>query len=87
MNTEDIQGPINLGNPGEFTVLELAQKVLRLTGSQSRIAFRPLPSDDPVRRCPDITQARIRLGWEPRVNLEEGLRQTVAYFRERLKLA
>jgi UDP-glucuronate decarboxylase len=87
MDAGDVQGPINLGNPGEFTVLELAERVLRLTGSRSRVAFRPLPSDDPVKRCPDISLAREKLGWEPRVTLEEGLRRTIEYFRERLKSA
>jgi UDP-glucuronate decarboxylase len=86
MNTPDLQGPVNLGNPGEFTVQELAEKVLRLTGSRSRIALRPLPADDPVRRCPDISLARAKLGWEPRVGLEDGLKRTIEYFRERLKL-
>ena len=85
MNTEGIRGPMNLGNPGEFTVLDLAEKVLRLTESRSRIASRPLPSDDPIRRCPDISLAREKLGWEPRVGLEEGLRRTIEYFREKLK--
>jgi len=85
MNTEGIRGPMNLGNPGEFTVLDLAERVLRLTGSRSRIASRPLPSDDPIRRCPDISLAREKLGWEPRVGLEEGLRRTIEYFREKLK--
>jgi UDP-glucuronate decarboxylase len=84
MNEPDFQGPVNLGNPNEFTVLELAEKVLRLTGSRSRIALRPLPSDDPVRRCPDISLARERLGWAPRVELEDGLRRTIEYFRKRL---
>jgi UDP-glucuronate decarboxylase len=86
MNTPDLQGPVNLGNPGEFTVQELAEKVLRLTGSRSRIALRPLPADDPVRRCPDISLARAKLGWEPRVGLEDGLKRTIEYFRQRLKL-
>ena len=85
MNAEGLQGPVNLGNPGEFTVLELAEKVQRLTGSRSRVEFRPLPSDDPVRRCPDISLARAKLDWEPRVALEEGLGRTVPYFREKLK--
>jgi UDP-glucuronate decarboxylase len=85
MNAEDFQGPVNLGNPGEFTVLELAEKVLRLTGSRSGIEYRPLPSDDPVKRCPDITLAKEKLGWEPRVALEEGLTKTIPYFREKLK--
>jgi UDP-glucuronate decarboxylase len=84
MNEPDFQGPVNLGNPNEFTVLELAEKVLRLTGSRSRIALRPLPSDDPVKRCPDISLARERLGWAPRVELEDGLRRTIEYFRKRL---
>jgi UDP-glucuronate decarboxylase len=87
MNTEGLQGPVNLGNPGEFTVLELAEKVQRLTGSRSRVEFRPLPSDDPVKRCPDISLAREKLGWEPRVALEEGLEKTIPYFREKLKFA
>jgi UDP-glucuronate decarboxylase len=85
MNTEGIQGPMNMGNPGEFTVLELAEKVLRLTGSRARITLRPLPSDDPVRRCPDITLAKEKLSWEPRVGLEEGLSRTIEFFREKLK--
>ncbi|OGD21790.1 MAG: NAD-dependent dehydratase [Candidatus Aminicenantes bacterium RBG_16_63_16] len=85
MNAEGLQGPVNLGNPGEFTVLELAEKVQRLTGSRSRVEFRPLPSDDPVKRCPDISLARAKLDWEPRVALEEGLGRTIPYFREKLK--
>jgi UDP-glucuronate decarboxylase len=87
MNAADLQGPVNLGNPGEFTVLELAEKVQRLTGSRSGIDFRPLPSDDPVKRCPDISLAREKLGWEPRVVLEEGLEKTIPYFREKLRPA
>jgi UDP-glucuronate decarboxylase len=77
---------VNLGNPHEATVLELAGLVLRLTGSGSRIECRPLPVDDPQRRCPDIAEARARLGWEPRVALEDGLRRTVDYFRAVLRL-
>jgi UDP-glucuronate decarboxylase len=84
MNTEELVGPVNIGNPAEFSVLELAEKVLALTGSQSRIAHKPLPSDDPVRRCPDISLAKSKLGWEPRVDLEDGLHKTIAYFRENL---
>jgi UDP-glucuronate decarboxylase len=84
MKAEDFSGPVNIGNPAEFSVLELAEKVLALTGSRSRIAHKPLPSDDPVRRCPDISLAKSKLGWEPRVGLEEGLRKTIAYFRENL---
>jgi dTDP-glucose 4,6-dehydratase len=74
-------GPINLGNPVELSVLEFARKILELTGSSSPIQFLPLPQDDPRRRQPDITKARQLLGWEPRVSLEEGLRETIAWFR------
>jgi UDP-glucuronate decarboxylase len=84
MDTEEFVGPVNIGNPGEFTVLELAEKVLELTGSNSRIAFKPLPLDDPVRRCPDISLAKSKLNWEPRVRLEEGLGKSIEYFREKL---
>lgn len=78
-------GPVNLGNPAEFTMLELAEIIVRLTGSRSRIVFRPLPHDDPKQRKPDITLAKARLGgWEPRVTLEDGLQRTIAYFRARL---
>ncbi len=80
---EDFQGPVNLGNPHEFTILELAEKVLAKTGGKSRIAFRPLPSDDPVRRRPDISLARGELcGWEPKIPLDEGLDRTIEYFRK-----
>jgi UDP-glucuronate decarboxylase len=82
MNTPpDVTGPVNLGNPGEFTMLELAKLVLALTNSNAPIEEHPLPSDDPVRRKPDITRARQLLGWQPAVPLEEGLRRTVDYFR------
>jgi dTDP-glucose 4,6-dehydratase len=74
--------PVNLGNPSEFTVRELADIVLRLTGSHSPVVYRPLPTDDPRQRRPDISRARTLLGWEPKVELEEGLRRTIAYFRE-----
>ncbi len=84
MNATDFSGPLNIGNPAEFTILDLAKKVLQLTGSRSKIVFRPLPSDDPPRRRPDISLAKSRLGWEPRVDLEEGLQKTIAYFRENL---
>ncbi len=77
---DDVTGPMNLGNPGEFTILELAQKVIAMTGSKSRIEFRPLPSDDPTQRKPDISKARAILGWEPRVPLAEGLKKTIEYF-------
>ncbi|MEY4859126.1 MAG: hypothetical protein RLZZ235_1293 [Pseudomonadota bacterium] len=77
---DEITGPINLGNPGEFTMIELAEAVIRLTGSTSRPVFRPAPVDDPRQRQPDITKARGKLGWEPKVALEQGLIQTIAYF-------
>jgi len=77
----DFTGPVNLGNPGEFTILGLATKVIELTGSRSEIVFKPLPSDDPVQRQPDISLAKQALQWEPAVALDEGLRQTIAYFR------
>jgi UDP-glucuronate decarboxylase len=83
MNTpDDVTGPINLGNPGEFTMLELATKVLEMVGSGSELKYLPLPDDDPVRRKPDITLAQEKLGWAPTVSLDEGLAPTVAYFRE-----
>ena len=84
MNTEGFIGPVNLGNPGEFTILELAEKVLKLTGSRSRIVHAALPQDDPVRRCPDISLAGEKLGWKPTISLDEGLPPTIAYFREKL---
>jgi len=77
-------GPVNIGNPGEFTMLELAEMVLRLTGSRSKISFQPLPSDDPKQRRPDISLAKHALDWEPKVSLEEGLVKTIAYFRHLL---
>jgi UDP-glucuronate decarboxylase len=76
----DIVGPINIGNPVEITVRELAERVIRQVGSRSRIMYRPLPVDDPLQRCPDISKARQILGWEPRVALEDGLKKTIAYF-------
>jgi UDP-glucuronate decarboxylase len=77
---EEVTGPINLGNPGEFTMIELAEAVIRLTGSASSMVFRPAPVDDPRQRQPDITKARGRLGWEPTIPLEQGLVHTIAYF-------
>lgn len=82
MQAEDFIGPVNLGNPGEFTMLELAEKVIALTGSGSRIVYRPLPSDDPTQRQPVIELAKERLDWEPTIALEDGLRKTIAYFKE-----
>lgn len=78
--TPGFPGPINLGNPGEYTIRQLAEKIIELTGTKSRLVYRPLPSDDPLQRKPDITRAREMLGWEPIVHLEEGLRKTIAYF-------
>ena len=83
MNSPDnVVGPINLGNPGEFTMIELAEKVLRLTGSTSKLIHMPLPQDDPKQRRPDITKAKQYLDWEPTVALEQGLERTIAYFRQ-----
>src|SRR5450830_1143500 len=79
---DDFTGPVNLGNPGEFTSLELAQKVIALTGLKSAIAFKPLPSDDPTQRQPDIGLAKRVLDWTPRVALDDGLTQAIAYFRD-----
>jgi UDP-glucuronate decarboxylase len=83
---DEFTGPVNMGNPGEFTIRHLAEKVIDMTGSRSELVFRPLPSDDPRQRCPDITLAREVLGWEPRVRLEEGLVKTIAYFDEFLRM-
>jgi UDP-glucuronate decarboxylase len=79
---DDFIGPVNLGNPDEFTILELAQLVLELTGSKSKLVYRPLPADDPTKRRPDITLAKTRLGWQPTVPLREGLERTIAWFRQ-----
>ncbi len=84
MDTENLTGPVNLGNPDEFTILELAEKIIRLTKSRSKIVHKPLPSDDPAKRCPEISLAREKLSWEPKIRLEEGLLKTIAYFREKL---
>lgn len=75
--------PVNIGNPGEFTILECAQAVLDATGSRSELRFEPLPQDDPTRRCPDIARARTLLGWEPKVGLPEGLRLSLEFFRQK----
>jgi UDP-glucuronate decarboxylase len=80
MNAEDLTGPINIGNPNEFTIRELAELVIELTGSRSEVVRRPLPADDPTRRRPDISLARAGLGWEPQVQLREGLKSTIEYF-------
>lgn len=86
MDTEnDFIGPVNMGNPGEFTILELAQKVIDMIGSKSKIIFKPLPSDDPMQRKPDISLAKQKLNWEPVIHLEEGLKKTITYFDNLLK--
>ncbi len=82
MNTDGITGPINIGNPNEFTIRELAEKVIRITGSNSKLVNEDLPSDDPKQRQPDITMAKQELGWEPKIQLEEGLSKTISYFRD-----
>jgi UDP-glucuronate decarboxylase len=81
MNAEGLTGPVNMGNPGEFSIHELAEKVIALTGSKSIIVRRPLPSDDPKQRRPDISLAVAKLGWRPSIRLEEGLRKTIEYFK------
>jgi len=81
----DFTGPVNVGNPKEFTVLELAEKVLSLTGSKSRLVRRPLPQDDPKQRQPNIDLAKATMGWEPKVSLDDGLKETIAYFRKLLQ--
>ena len=80
---DSVTGPMNLGNPEEFTIRELAELVIEITGAKSELVFRPLPQDDPMQRCPDITFARAELGWAPKIQLREGLTRTIAYF-ERL---
>ena len=81
-SSDDLTGPVNLGNPSEFTILELAEQVIAQTGSKSKINFNPLPSDDPKQRKPDITLARTQLGWEPKIDLRAGLCDTIAYFKK-----
>ena len=81
MDSRDkLTGPVNLGNPGEFTILELAQKVIKQIGSKSKLVHKKLPADDPTQRCPDITLAKKELGWEPKIQLDAGLKKTIAYF-------
>lgn len=83
-SADDFTGPVNLGNPEEYAIHELARKAIEMTGSKSNIIFKPLPSDDPVQRCPDISLAQDRLGWRPTVPLQAGLTKTVTYFRQLL---
>jgi UDP-glucuronate decarboxylase len=82
----EVTGPVNLGNPAEITIIDLARKVLEITRSKSKLVSRPVPEDDPVKRKPDISLARELLGWEPTTTLDEGLKETIAYFREILGL-
>lgn len=84
-SSDDFIGPVNLGNPNEFSILYLAEKVIELTGSRSKIVYAPLPADDPVRRQPDISLSKKELGWEPKIQLEEGLKKTIEYFRDLVK--
>ena len=79
---DDVTGPVNLGNPGEFTMVELAETVIKMTDSKSQLIFKPLPSDDPKQRRPDITMAKAKLDWEPKIPLEEGLKHTIKYFKQ-----
>jgi UDP-glucuronate decarboxylase len=82
---DDFIGPVNIGNPNEFSILELANKVIALTESTSKIVYCPLPEDDPLQRQPNIDLAKERLGWKPRTQLEEGLKRTIEYFREKIE--
>jgi UDP-glucuronate decarboxylase len=85
MGSEDFTGPVNLGNPGEYTVMDLAKMVIEMTGSKSKIVYRPLPSDDPKKRKPDISLANSKLGWQPVIPVQEGLKKTIEYFRNEIK--
>jgi len=86
MHSENILGPLNLGNPEEHTILELAEIILKLTQSSSTREHKPLPSDDPIRRCPDISSVKEKIGWTPKIELEQGLQKTIDYFQEKLNL-
>jgi len=84
MDSEHFTGPVNLGNPEEYTILELAQKIIAMTGSKSKISYKPLPSDDPRQRQPDITLAGQKFGWKPVVSVTDGLTKTIEYFKNEL---
>ena len=84
---EEFYGPVNIGNPEEFTILQLAQLIIKLTKTKSKIEFQPLPADDPVQRKPDISLAREKINWSPKIDLEKGLINTIEYFRTVLKIA
>ncbi len=84
MNCENFTGPVNIGNPDEYTILDFAKKIVGMTGSKSEIVYKPLPSDDPTQRMPDITLASEKLGWRPKVSVDEGLKRTIEYFKKEL---
>ncbi len=86
MNKENFNGPVNLGNPDEYTILDFAKKIVAMTGSKSKIVHKPLPSDDPTQRQPDITLANEKLGWKPKVPVDEGLKRTIEFFRKELSV-
>jgi UDP-glucuronate decarboxylase len=86
MDSEDFIGPVNLGNPEEYTILDFAKKIVAMTGSKSKIIHQPLPSDDPTQRQPDITLAEAKLGWKPKVSVDDGLKRTIAYFKKELSV-
>ena len=86
MDSENFIGPVNLGNPEEYTILDFAKKIIAMTGSKSKIIHQPLPSDDPTQRQPDITLAAAKLGWKPRVSVDDGLKRTIAYFKKELSV-
>jgi UDP-glucuronate decarboxylase len=84
MHSKKFTGPVNIGNPNEFTILELAHKIIEMTNSRSKIVFETLPSDDPVQRQPDITLAKQKLNWQPQIPLDTGLKQTIQYFESKI---
>ena len=84
---DDVTGPVNLGNPTQLTMLELAERVLHITGSRSKLVFEPLPENDPAQRQPDISTAKRLLDWQPTVSLDEGLRQTITWFESQMRLS
>ena len=84
MNSENFTGPVNIGNPDEYTILDFAKKIIAMTGSKSLIIYKPLPSDDPTQRQPDITLAGEKLGWKPKVSVDEGLKRTIEYFKKEM---
>ena len=84
MNTENFIGPVNVGNDGEYTILQLAEKIIKLSNSNSKIVFKPLPSDDPCKRRPDLSLAKEKLGYEPKIHIDDGLTKTIEYFSKKL---